>query len=73
MELTVRLEQIIAAMIEAAELSTIHPEMVSEIKALKDNGFNTRDLFGIRAHEFVSNNFEQLPLQQRVNWFNSIA
>ena len=73
MELTIRLEQIIAAMIEAAELSTVHPEMVSEIKALNDNGFNTRDLFGIRGHEFINNNFEQLPLQQRVNWFNSLA
>lgn len=73
MELTTRLEQIVEAMVEAAEQSIIHPEMVNEIKQLRTNGFNTRDLFGVRAHEFVNNNFESLPLETRVNWFNSLA
>ena len=73
MKLTQQLELIIEAMVEAAEASTINPEMVHEINGLKTNGFNTRDLFGIRAHEFVDNRFEQLPLEQRVKWFDSLA
>ena len=73
MELTIRLDQIVEAMVEAAEQSIIHPEMINEIKQLRHNGFNTRDLFGVRAHEFVNHNFESLPLEQRVNWFNSLA
>lgn len=73
MELTTRLEQIIEAMVEAAEQSIIHPEMITEIKQLRTNGFNTRDLFGVRAHEFVNNNFESLSLETRVSWFNSLA
>ena len=73
MELTMQLEQIVNAMLEAAEQSNINPDIMSEIRALKGNGFNTRDLFGIRGHEFIINRFEKLPLQQRINWFNSIA
>lgn len=73
MKLTQQLELIIEAMVEAAEASTINPEMIHEINDLKTNGFNTRDLFGIRAHEFVDNSFEQLPLTQRVKWFDSLA
>lgn len=73
MKLTQQLELIIEAMVEAAEVSTINPEMIHEINGLKTNGFNTRDLFGIRAHEFVENRFEQLPLAQRVKWFDSLA
>ena len=73
MELTKQLDLIVDAMIEGAEQSTIHPAMVDEIKELKTNGFNTRDLFGIRAHEFIEHRFEQLPLKQRVMWFDSLA
>lgn len=73
MKIVEQLENIINAMVEAAEVSTIHPEMVNEIKALRHNGFNTRDLFGIRAHEFVINKFDQLPLETRVGWFNTLA
>lgn len=73
MKLTQQLELIIEAMVEAAEASTINSEMIHEINGLKTNGFNTRDLFGIRAHEFVDNRFEQLPLEQRVKWFDSLA
>ncbi len=71
--LTAKVEAIIDAMIEAANASTIHHEMLDEIKQLRTNGFDTHELFGVRGHEFVFNNFEMLPLCTRVNWFNSIA
>lgn len=73
MKLTHQLELIVESMVEAAEASTIHPAMVNEINELRDNGFNTRDLFGIRAHEFIENRFDKLPLEQRVKWFDSLA
>lgn len=71
--LTGKVDSIIDAMVEAAKISTIHPEMVVEINQLRNNGFDTRELFGVRGHEFVFNNFDQLPLCTRVDWFNSIA
>lgn len=65
--------KVIDSMKEAAELSIIHPGMLDEIEELRTNGGNARDLFGIPMCEFVSNRFDKCPLDQRINWFNSLA
>lgn len=67
-----KVTSIINSMLEAAAVSNINKEMLNEINGLKTN-FDTKALFGIRPCDFVTNNFDELPLDIRVRWFNSLA
>lgn len=73
MLLSEKLNIIVDKMIEGAKASTIHPAMVVELNALRTNGFNTRDLFGVRIQKFVKGKFDELPLEARANFFNERA